>query len=207
MILPSYMETRSRIGFKDLIPFIDDRLTKHHELYSGQCKAENWEENLCWALKQAGFGSDWKPDYNHSIGVDQKTDSGIRISNKGGRVKNDYVVISGSRLTKHKTIQDKLDFLTDKKDDYIFCLATEKKDWDKGIKRYYFIVIDSKKLNYHEQEWKEIHSIRGSNKGKVSGWECLSEVFYAKIQKSMSDQLWTTIKLDHCEEIHEITIR
>ena len=70
--------------FDSLVPFIEDRLKKHHELYSGQCKAEYWEENLCYALKQAGFGSDWAPDFNHGVGVDQTTDSGIRISNKGG---------------------------------------------------------------------------------------------------------------------------
>jgi hypothetical protein len=192
--------------FEPLIPFIDDRITKHHELYSGQCKGENWEEILCWALKRAGYGSDWKPDYNHGIGVDQTTDSGIRISNKSGKVEKDYVVISGSRLTKHKTIDDKLNFLSEKTHDYIFCLGTEKDEWNKGIKRYYFIVIDSDKLKYHEQHWKETYGEKGRYKGKVNGWKCLCEIFSAKIVKSMSDQLWTTIKLDHCEEIHEITI-
>lgn len=192
--------------FKSLVPYIKDRLTKHHELYSAQCKAENWEENLCWALKQSGFGSDWKPDYNHGVGVDQKTDCGIRISNKGGSIENDYVIISGSRLTKHKTIEEKIEFLSQGKEDYIFCLGTNKKEWDKEIKRYYFIVIDSEKLNYHEQEWRETYGQRGSKKDKVNGWSCICEAFSAKITKSMSDQLWTTVKLDHCQEIYEINI-
>jgi len=193
--------------FESLVPYIKERLTKHHELYSGQCKAENWEENLSYALKKAGFGSDWKPDFNHKSGVDQTTNDGVRISNKGGSVNKDCVEISGSRLTKHKTFDDKIDFLANKKEDYIFCLGTEKDEWKKGIKRYYFIVIDSKNLNYHNQEWNEMISVRGSGKGKVSGWECFSEGFHAKIQKSMSDQLWTTVKLDMCEEIHDIDIR
>ena len=192
--------------FNSLIPFIKERLEKHHELYSGKCKAEYWEENLCYALRNAGFGSDWKPDFNHVSGVDQTTDSGIRISNKGGNVSNDMVTISGSRLTKHKTIQDKLEFLSVKKEDYIFCLGTKKSDWDSGIKQYYFIVIDSNKLNYHEQEWGETHGLRGSSIGKVTGWGCLCENYSAIISKSMSDQLWTTIKLDLCEEIYEITL-
>lgn len=192
--------------FKSLIPHIKDRLDKHHELYSGQCKAEYWEENLCFALKQAGFGSDWRPDFNHSVGVDQKTDNGIRIGNKGGNIFRDEIEISGSRLTKHKTIKDKLDFLSNKKEDYIFCLATDKKEWNKGIKRYYFVVIDSNKLDYHNQEWIERIGIRGKGKDEIVGWECVSEGFCAKIQKSMSDQLWTTVKLDICEEIHEIDI-
>jgi hypothetical protein len=182
--------------FKSTVPHIKEFLTKHHELYSGPCKAEYWEENLCYALNKAGFGSDWKPDLNHKSGVDQTTNDGTRISNKGGSIKLDYIDISGSRLTKHKTLEDKLDFLSQKKEDYILCLATKKDEWNKGIKRYYFIVIDSNKLNYHEQEWNKTES----------GWNCLSEVFSAKIQRSMSDQLWTKFKLGHCEEIYEITI-
>lgn len=192
--------------FDLLVPFITDRLKKHHELYSNQCKAEYWEENLCWALKQSGIGSDWKPDFNHKSGVDQTTDNGIRISNKGGTIALDYIEISGSRLTKHETLEDRLEFLSNKKEDYIFCLATEKKDWKKGIKRYYFVVIDSQKLNYNEQDWKETYGTKGKLKGEVNGWSCLSEIFSARITKSMSDQLWTTVKLDHCEEIYEINI-
>ena len=106
--------------FSTLVPYIKERLQKHHALYSGQCKAEYWEENLCYALNQAGFGSDWTADFNHKVGVDQMTDDGIRISNKGGNVDKDMLTISGSRLTKHKTIEDKLDFLSDKKEDYVF---------------------------------------------------------------------------------------
>lgn len=192
--------------FDSLVPFIEDRLKKHHELYSGQCKAEYWEENLCYALKQAGFGSDWAPDFNHGVGVDQTTDSGIRISNKGGNVEKDEVIISGSRLTKHKTIEDKLNFLSDKKEDYIFCLATDKNDWSRGRKVYYFIVVDSKKLDYHEQQWEENIGVRGASKDKLTGWSCICENYSAKICKSMSDQLWTTVKLDYCEEIHEIVV-
>jgi hypothetical protein len=192
--------------FESLVPFIKERLTKHHELYSAQCKAELWEENLCWALKQAGFGSDWKPDFNHKSCVDQTTNEGIRIGNKGGNITENVVEISGSRLTKHKTLQDKLNFLSVKKEDYIFCLGTEKDEWNKGIKRYYFIVIKSDILDYHNQLWEETYGERGQYKEMVNGWKCTSEVYSAKIQKSMSHQLWTTVKLDYCEEIHDITI-
>ena len=192
--------------FESLVPLIKERLTKHHELYSAQCKAEYWEEHLCWALKQAGFGSDWKPDSNHKSGVDQTTDNGIRISNKSGSIISDIVSVSGSRLTKHKTLQDKLNFLSDKKEDYILCLSTDKEDWEKGNKFYYFMVIDSNKLNYHEQEWKEKLGKQGINSGKVIGWECICEDYYADIRMSMSDQLWTKVKLDICEEIYDITI-
>jgi hypothetical protein len=195
--------------FGSLVPLIKERTTKHHELYSSQCKGECWEEILAYALRNSEFGSDWKPDFNHKSGVDQTTDKGVRISNKSGTLELDSIEISGSRLTKHKTLKDKLEFLSDKKEDYILCLGVEKKDkkdWVRNIKRYYFVVIDSQKLNYHEQSWVETYGAKGALKGKVNGWSCQSDVFSAKINKSMSDQLWTEIKLDHCEEIYDITI-
>lgn len=73
-------------------------------------------------------------------------------------------------------------------------------------KKYYFVVIDSNKLNYSDQNWGELIGIRGKSKGKVTGWECTSEGFDAKIQRSMSDQLWTDIRSSIFEEIYEITI-
>jgi hypothetical protein len=193
--------------FESLVPIITHYLEKHHELYSGQCKAEYWEELLSKALKDAGFGSNWKPDSNHKSGVDQTTDDGLRISNKSGSIRNDVVNISGSRLTEHKTLQDKLNFLSVKKEDYILCLSTDKKEWERGNKFYYFIVIDSDKLNYHEQEWKEKFGQRDYNREKVVGWKCICENYSADINISMSDQLWTDVKLDICEEIYDIVIR
>lgn len=192
--------------FETLVPFIKYYIEKHHELYSSQCKAELWEELLSKALKDAGFGSDWKPDYNHKSGLDQTTNNGTAFGNKSGKIKEDYIEISGSRLGKHKTIQDKLNFLRVKKEDYILCLATVKDEWKKGIKRYYFIVINSDIFDYHNQIWKEMMGSREDTKGKMMGWECTSEVYSARIQRSMSDQLWTNVKLDACEEIHEIVI-
>lgn len=192
--------------FAPLVPFIHEYLTKHHELYSCPCKAEYWEEILCRSLKRAGFGSDWKPDFNHKSGVDQTTDSGLRIGNKSGSIENDRVKISGSRLTKHKDITKKLEFLGIKKEDYVLCLATDKKEWERGNKFYYFMVIDSDKLNYHEQEWKEFMGSKEYNRDKVVGWKCTSEGFDARINKSMSDQLWTNLRLDLCDEFYDINV-
>ena len=140
-------------------------------------------------------------DKNDMISLSKK------VTSKGGKVLEDLseMTISGSRLTKHKTISDKLEFLKTKHEDYILCLATNNDDW-KETKKYYFVVIDSKKLNYSDQDWDELIGIRGKSKGKVTGWGCTSEGFNAKIQRSMSDQLWTDISSSIFEEIHEITI-
>ena len=192
--------------FKSLIPHVENRLIKHHELYSGQCKAEYWEENCAYALRESGFGSNWKPDFNHKSGKDQTTNSGIRISNKGGKIGNDLsLTISGSRLTSHKTLNDKLKFLKKKEEDYVFSLAINTKEWSKN-KKYYFVVIDSNKLNYFDQNWIETIGERGKNKGSITGWKCDSDHFNAKITRSMSDQLWTSIKSSLFEEIYEINI-
>lgn len=194
------------MNYEKLIPYIKERLTKHHELYSGQCKAEYWEENCAYALRKAGFGSDWAPDFNHGVGVDQNTDDGTRVSNKGGKVTDKDITISGSRLTKHKTLDEKLEFLSVKKEDYIFCLGTNEKEWKSGVRKYYFVVIDSKKLDYHNHSWTETIGTTKKTKGKHTGWQMISEWFNAKISKSMSDQLWTTIKLDLVEYKNEIII-
>ena len=191
--------------FEPVVPFIKHYITKHHELYSGQCKAEYWEEILARSLKESGLGSDWKPDFNHKSGVDQTMDNGIRISNKGGSIIKNIISFSGSRLTKYKTLNEKLEFLVDKKEDYILCLATDKDEWKKGSKRYYLVVINSDTLNYHEQEWEETYGVQ-TNIGQLNGWKCSSEVFNAKIIRSNSDQLWTEMKLDYYEEFYEITI-
>jgi hypothetical protein len=194
--------------FDTLVNYIEQRLTEHHKLYQSMCKSEYWEENFCWALNQAGFGSDWKPDFSHKIGEDQKTIlNSISISNKSGTLKKNSISISGSRLTKHKTLEEKLIFLSEKKEDYIACLATDKKQWKSGIKKYHFAIVDSDKLNYADQIWEETYGCRDNNKEKLTGWKCTSESFCATIIKSNSDQLWTDINLSTFKEIHEIEIK
>jgi len=199
--------SENNLSFSSLVPHIEERLKLHHQLYSGQCKAELWEENCAYALRKAGFGSDWEPDYNHVVGVDQNTDCGIGISNKGGSLNANGMTmkISGSRLTKHKTISEKLEFLKNKPEDFIFCLATVKRDWERDkIKRYYFIVVDAKKLDYHNQDWYPTFK-KNSNTTKT-GYKCHAPLYDAKISKSMSDQIWTDISSNLFEEIHEIVI-
>lgn len=195
--------------FSSLVPHLKFYLTKHHELYSGKCKAEQWEEISASALKAAGLGSDWKPDNNHKVGVDQTTDGGIRISNKSGSLNKNLseMTISGSRLTKYPTLKEKLEFLSNKNEDFIFCLATkDNDDWENNKKVYYFIVVDSQRLNYHEALWKDTIGVRGKKKGEIVGHNCASNGFSAKIVKAMSDQLWTDIESTLFKEIHELII-
>lgn len=194
--------------FNVLVPYIETLLSKHHDLYSGKCKGEYWEEICAKALISSGFGSDWRPDFNHVIGKDQATDCGINISNKSGQLRSNTktLEISGSRLTSYPTLTEKLDFLKYKHEDFIFCLATEDKDWKNDKKKYYFIVVDSNDLDYHDATWEDMIGTKKSNHGQVVGHSCIGEGYTAKIQKSMSHQLWTKIENSLYKEIHEITV-
>ena len=190
--------------YKNIIPELQRRLTLHHSLYSFPSNATLWEEHCAKSLISCGFGSDWQPTGSHQQGVDQVTDSGLRISNKGGKITEDLskLNISGFRTTQYKTIEEKLNFLSLSHEDVIFSLATHT-NFDFREPRYYFIAIDSDKLNYHEQNW--VDNI-GRN-GNHMGWKCSAEQFDAQIQKSMSDQLWTNIYSELFEFIIPIDIK
>jgi len=192
--------------FSEIVPHIEKLLSTHHSLYSGQCKGEYWEELCSKALIEAGLGSDWKPDFNHTTGKDQSTDAGIRISNKCGKITADSLEISGSRLTKHKTLEDKIDFISQHHDDYIFCLATDHQ-WDYRYPLYYFVVVDSRSLCYDQADWRPTTSMRGPTKGDINGWKTTDDLgFTAKIVISMSCQLWTTIHNRLLLEVHPISL-
>lgn len=194
------------LNLTNLVPFIKEKLALHHSLYSAPCKAELWEELCAKVFVETRVGSDWLPDFNHKVGTDQTTACGIRISNKSGAITRDGLLISGSRLTRHKTLREKLLFITQKSEDFIFSLATDKSEWARGHRRYYFSVIDSKIFNFYEDLWGEVYGEKGAHKGSLVGWFCETEKYTAKICRSMSDQLWTTVKLDACEEVHEINV-
>lgn len=190
--------------FETMVKPLTKRLKLHHQNYNLLCKAELWEEVCARTLRDVGLGSDWKPDYNHGVGVDQITNCGKRISNKSGSFESNktWLKISGSRLTSHKSLEDKLLFLSNKKEDYIFCLATDKKDkkiYDNPI--YYFVVIDSDKIRYENAKWETI-----INDNKIVGYKGIGEGFIADIRCSMSDQLWTKINNSLIMEMYEIKI-
>jgi hypothetical protein len=193
--------------FSNLVSRIEYYLNLHHQLYNIRCKAELWEEIFARCLSDTNFGTDWKPNFNHTSGVDQTTNCGISCSNKSGSISNDCVEFSGSRLGKFDTLSDKLNFLSSLKQDYILCLSTDKKEWSSGIKRYYFVVFDSKIFDYSNQKWENMNFIKGTKKGTLKGWKCSCDKYDATIVESMSSQLWTKVKLDFCEEFYDITIR
>ena len=190
--------------FGDLVPNLERLIADYHQVLRGQLKAEHWEEICANALIMSGYGSNWTPDFNHGIGTDQITDQGIKISNKGGKINPDgSLTISGSRLTRFNSLEEKIDFIHNKDEDYILCLASEKPFT--GV--YQFIVIDASVLDYRNAIWEEDIGVKGKNTGRVVGWSCIGEGYNAKISKSMSDQLWTTIQPNLFLSHHTIDLR
>lgn len=193
--------------FNILVDPIRERLVAHHYNYSTRCKAEMWEEVCAKALRETGFGSDWKPDNNHVVGVDQTTDCGIKISNKSGFWNRYFTALkySGSRLTSHATLDDKLAFLANKTEDYVFCLASNSKTSKNYNKTpvYHFSVIDTSKLDYQNAVWE---TMLNKSTGKISSYKGVGVGYTATISCSMSDQVWTTVDRSLVTEIYEITV-
>lgn len=196
------------MNYNELTKHIKTYLTLHHQCYRQQCKATLWEEICSNSFTSIHQPTDWKPNFDHQPGRDQKIlHSEIRISNKTGVYDSTNQVlksISGSRLQKHKTLEEKLEFLDSKHDDYIFLLSVDPKEWKKNLIKYYFIVIDSTRLLFANSEWKN----KIGKNGNHTGWKCVTENYEAEIRKSLSDQLWIlNVQSKMFEYIQEIVIQ
>ena len=173
---------------------IADILKMHHKIYDLPVKAELWENVLSNALAKSSIPNDWKPDFNHVQGVDMcLDDSGERISCKSGAIVDTDLEFSGSRMTKYPTLESKLDFLSKKLDDAYMLLSRDKKEWESGLKKYYFIAFSSDMLDYSSLQWQNNFYKRGAKRGQINGHSGLSEAIEANIHHSMSHQIWTKI--------------
>ncbi len=174
---------------------LKDILTKYHSILESQPKGEILEEILFRALRNAGVKSDWRPDCNHGVGKDLTLkSSGERISIKTGKIKvwktrpNRNLTISGSRLTSHPSLSEKVNFLSHKKEDSYMLLTSCESD-SHGSRIYELITFHTSLLDYKNAPWRtRSHSKSGPN------YECETDSFKARIQAAMSDQLWTEIK-------------
>ena len=172
-------------------------IEQHHEIYDLPVLGEYWENLLSKSLNSLNIKNDWTPDLNHAQGVDLVIDKGLRVSCKTGQVvgrEKSNLKFSGSRMTKHLSLKEKLNFLSEKRDDVYMLLSRSKKEWAEGEKKYYFIAFPSNMLQYGNMKWKDTFATRGKNKGTVNGHKASSEGLDASVSFAMSHQLWTTIK-------------
>jgi hypothetical protein len=182
---------------KKLIREIEKRILVHHHLYKTPIKGILWEEIFAQSVIATGGHSDWKPNNSHEAGKDQSVIIGdldnLRISNKSGTytISSNTLKISGSRTTTYPTLEEKIQYISDKKEDVYVCLATSSLKKDDN---YYIFWFDTNILDYGNQTWVETI---GKN-GEHSGWKCECVGYKAWINKSLSDQLWTHINLKEC---------
>ena len=184
---------------------IVDKIKSHHQLYRFPVKAELWEDIFDQSIN--GLDSNWNIG-GHSSGADvicEKT--GIKIQNKGGEFnhKKSTVKWNGHRTTSHLTIQDKVDFISQKHYDVYAMLGRNKNEWNKGIKKYYLLTFDSSLIDYSKLNWVETFS----KKGKLTGWVGTNEnlPYSATISISMSGQLWTECDINYLGNPIEIIVQ
>ena len=184
-------------------------IEQHHKIYRFPVKAELWEDIFDQSLN--GWDSSWTGG-GHSTGADVISENGDNTGyqNKGGEINFNTNTIkwNGHRTTSHKTIEEKVDFISKPHYDKYVMLGRVKRDWDNDIKRYYLINFDSKLIQYDKLNWVEKLGVRGKNKGKVVGWvgSNVNLPYTAEINISQSHQLWTTCDLDYLGKIEEILI-
>ena len=179
--------------------FINDfksSIIKHHNIY-------DWviingiihEEIFFKACLAAGFFAEWtcgshKPGSDVTVIVNKLHE--YLISCKGGKInkKNESVTISSHRTTEHKTIEEKMSFLNDivHQDGHCSLIYMGEHEY-----RYYWIPNNICKIDNFIKKIGPKGGVYwgGSNDFNVSG----------RIAKSMSDQLWLDIPLEHCIRI------
>ena len=175
------------------------KLAIHHSVYRLPCTSEYLDELVSDTLNENGMPNDWIPNRSHSVSIDMTLDSGESISVKSGTYDpvKQTLVISGSRLGKHETLDKMLDAVVSTHADYYVCLAKADQDWShipskNDIKTYYLFVFEASNLDYSFEHWSKKESKHGS------GYKYIMEIpgMSATIRPSMSHQLWTTVSED-----------
>ena len=172
-----------------------EKLKIHHSVYRLPCTSEFLEELIANVLSEQGFTNDWKPNRSHSVSVDMSLDSGESLSIKSGVYDPSKGVLkfSGSRLGKHKTLEDMISHVVSNSADYYVCVAKADQDWSSvpcqnETKTYYLFVFDKNKLNYQTDNWFKKDKKDGSFKYHME-----IDGMNASIVPSLSYQLWTTV--------------
>ena len=172
-----------------------EKLKIHHSVYRLPCTSEFLEELIANVLSEQGFTNDWKPNRSHSVSVDMSLDSGDSLSIKSGVYDPSKGVLkfSGSRLGKHKTLEDMISHVVSNSADYYVCVAKADQDWSSvpcqnETKTYYLFVFDKNKLNYQTDNWFKKDKKDGSFKYHME-----IDGMNASIVPSLSYQLWTTV--------------
>jgi hypothetical protein len=176
-----------------LIKGLTEKLKIHHSVYRLPCTSEFLEELISTVFTEHGLINDWKPNRSHSISVDMSLESGESFSIKSGVYANNTLTFSGSRLGKHDGLDNMIASVVSHSADYYVCLAKADQDWSSvpsqnEIKTYYLFVFPSQTLIYDNGLWNKVET-------KSGGYNYVMESIgmSARINTSMSSQLWTSV--------------
>ena len=176
-----------------LIEGLTSKLKIHHSVNRLPCTSEFLEELIASVLTEAGHINDWQPNSSHSISVDMSLESGESFSVKSGVYANNTLTFSGSRLGKYQTLDAMISSVVDNSAKYYVCLAKADQDWssvpaENEKKVYYLFVFDSQTLIYDSGVWNKVET-------KSGGYNYVMESIgmSARINTSMSSQLWTSV--------------
>ena len=176
-----------------LIKGLTEKLKNNHSVYRLPCTSEFLEELISNTFTEAGYINDWQPNRSHSISVDMSLDTGESFSIKSGVYANNTLTFSGSRLGKHDGLDNMIASVVDNSADWYVCLAKSDQDWSSvpsqnETKIYYLFVFDAQTLIYDNGLWNKVQT-------KSGGYNYVMESIgmSARINTSMSSQLWTTV--------------
>jgi hypothetical protein len=176
-----------------LISGLTEKLKIHHSVYRLPCTSEFLEELISNTFTEAGYINDWQPNRSHSISVDMSLESGESFSIKSGVYANNTLTFSGSRLGKHDGLDNMIASVVSNSADYYVCLAKSDQDWSSvpsqnEKKIYYLFIFPSQTLIYDNGLWNKVIT-------KSGGYNYVMESIgmSARINTSMSSQLWTSV--------------
>lgn len=177
----------------DLYKEIQRRLILHHDLYQNTVKSTYWEEILYRSLKSIGEAPEWNCG-SHNIAYDLLL-NGVKISCKSGTPTKTHLKFSGYRLTSHKTLSDKIRFITSH-NQCVHVFLSSIIDKKTNTVTYKLFSIDAIRIPYNSMKWEE------QEKRYVGE----HNDYKADIVKSMSDQLWTRVPIIKLTKHFEIDI-
>ena len=176
-----------------LISGLTEKLKIHHSVYRLPCTSEFLEELISNTLSEAGYINDWQPNRSHSISIDMSLESGDSFSIKSGVYANNTLTFSGSRLGKYDGLDNMIASVVSNSADYYVCLAKADQDWSSvpsqnEKKIYYLFMFPSQTLIYDNGLWNRVET-------KSGGYNYVMESIgmSARINTSMSSQLWTSV--------------
>jgi hypothetical protein len=120
-------------------------------------------------------------------------DTGQSFSIKSGVYANNTLTFSGSRLGKHDGLDNMISSVVSNSADYYVCLAKADQDWSSvpsqnKKKIYYLFVFDAQTLIYDNGLWNKVQTKSGGHNYVME-----SIGMSARINTSMSSQLWTSV--------------